>query len=144
MAKKEEAGFSAAEKEAMKARAAELKAEAKAGKDRAAGEKAVQEKIAEMEGSDQKIAKRLHELITQAAPELMPRTWYGMQAYAKDGKVLCFFQASKRFDTRYSTLGFNDVAQLDDGAFWPTAYAVMSLDKQTEERIVQLIKKAVA
>lgn len=144
MAKREDSGFSDAEKEAMKARAAELKAEAKAGKDRAAGEKAVMEKIAEMDPADRKIAERLHQLITQNAPELMPRTWYGMQAYAKDGKVLCFFQASKRFDTRYSTLGFNDSANLDDGEFWPTAYAVMGLDGKTEERIVALIKKAVA
>ena len=142
--KKSEQGFSAEEKAVMKERAKELKAEAKAKKNREEGEKAILEKIAEMEESSWVIAKRLHEIILKTAPELFPRTWYGMSAYAKDDKVLVFFQSADKFNTRYSTLGFNDVANLDEGTFWPTAYAVTKLTPEIETQVVNLIKKAVS
>ena len=135
--------FTAAERAAMKERARELKAEARANKDRAAGEKALLEKIAEMEEPDRAMAERLHAIITESAPELAPKTWYGMPAYAKDGKVLCFFTAAQKFGTRYATLGFNDVANLDDGTMWPTAYALTALTAADEKKIAELVKKAV-
>lgn len=141
--KKYDQGFSAEEKAAMKERAKELKAEAKAKKNREEGEKAILEKIAEMEESSRVIAKHLHEIVKSAAPDLFPRTWYGMPAYAKDDKVLVFFQSADKFNTRYSTLGFNDVANLDDGTFWPTAFALTELTQEIESKIVNLIKKAV-
>ena len=124
----------------MRERARELKAEA-AG---AAGEKDVLAKIAEMPPSDRKIAKRLHELVGAAAPDLAPRTWYGMPAYARDGKVVCFFQSSQRFKTRYSTFGFSDRARLDKGAMWPTSYALKKLTAAEEKRIGALVKQAVS
>ena len=141
--KKYDQGFSAEEKAAMKERTKELKAEAKVKKNREEGEKAILEKIAEMEETSRLIAKRLHEIILNTAPELFPRTWYGMPAYAKDDKVLVFFQSADKFNTRYSTLGFNDVANLDDGTFWPTAFALTELTQEIESKIVNLIKKAV-
>ncbi len=143
-ATKNSKGFSAEEKAAMKNRAAELKAEARAGQDRAAGEKAAVEAIAAMKEPDRAIAKRLHALIKAAAPELAPKTWYGFPAYAKDGKVVCFFQPAQKFNTRYSTLGFNDTAMLDDGVMWPVAFALKSLTAAEETKITALIKKAVA
>ncbi len=135
-------GFTAAEQAAMKARAAELKAEARMNKDRAAGESAVLEKIAEMPEPDRGMAERIHALVAANAPDLMPKTWYGMPAYAKDGKVVCFFQSAAKFDARYATLGFNDTAHLDDGAMWPTAYALKTLTPAAEARIAALVKQA--
>jgi uncharacterized protein YdhG (YjbR/CyaY superfamily) len=138
-------GFTAEEQAAMKERAKELKAEARAKKDRAAGEKDLRAKVAEMEEPDRGMAERLHAIITANAPELMPKTWYGMPAYAnKDGKVVCFFQSAGKFKARYATLGFNDSAKLDEGAMWPTAFALMELGAAEEERIVALVKKAVS
>ena len=105
---------------------------------------AVIEKIAEMPEPDRTMSKRIHALVTESAPELDPRLWYGMPAYAKDGKVVCFFQNSQKFGTRYSTLGFNDSATLDDGNMWPSAYAIMGLTPAEENRIVDLVRKAVS
>jgi len=136
-------GFSDEERAAMKERAQELKAEARANKDRAAGEGDVLAKIAEMAEPDRSMATRLHALILASAPSLSPKTWYGMPAYAKDGKVICFFQSAGRFKTRYATLGFSDAANLDDGAMWPTAYALKELTAAEEKRIAALVKKAV-
>ena len=143
-AKKKDQGFTAEEKAAMKERAKELKAEAKANKSRVEGEKAVLEKIAEMAEPDRKLAKRVHEIVTTNAPDLIPRTWYGMPAYSKDDKVVCFFQDAQKFKTRYSTLGFNDPAHLDEGTFWPTAYALTELTPKVEKQITELIRKAVS
>jgi uncharacterized protein YdhG (YjbR/CyaY superfamily) len=136
-------GFSDFEKAAMKDRARELKAEQKMNSDREAGEKAVLERIAKMPEPDRSLAKRIHQLVTETAPELMPRTWYGMPAYAKNGKVLCFFQDAKKFETRYSSLGFSDIANLDDGSMWPTSFALKKLTAAEEARIAALVKKAV-
>ena len=138
-------GFTAEEKAAMKERAKELKAEARAAKDRAAGEKDLLAKVAEMKGSDHTMAKRIHEIVTANAPDLMPKTWYGMPAYAnKDGKVVCFFQAAGKFNARYATFGFNDSANLDDGTMWPTAFALRKLIPTDEKKIIRLVKKAVS
>jgi len=132
--------FTADERAAMKERAKELKAEA--GK--ADGESAVLAKIAEMKGSDRAIAKRIHGIVKSAAPELSPKTWYGMPAYAnKDGKVVCFFQSAQKFKSRYATLGFSDQANLDEGAMWPTSFALKALADAEEAKIVKLVKKAV-
>jgi uncharacterized protein YdhG (YjbR/CyaY superfamily) len=128
--------WTADEKAAMKERAKELKSKAD-------GEEAVFEKIAEMKGSDRTMAKRLHELITASAPSLSPKTWYGMPAYADDGKVVCFFQSAQKFKSRYATLGFSDRANLDDGALWPTAFALKGLTPKEEKKIAALVKKAV-
>jgi uncharacterized protein YdhG (YjbR/CyaY superfamily) len=138
-------GFSAEEKAAMKARSQELKAEARASKSREEGEKAVFAAIAQMEESDRTMAMRLHEIIKDSAPELMPKTWYGMPAYAnKDGKVICFFQAASKFNVRYATLGFQHDANLDDGNMWPTGFALIKLTAAEEASIVVLVKKAVS
>ena len=134
-------GFTAEERAAMKERAQELKAEARGGK--AAGEGALLAKIAEMPEPDRAMATRLHEIITTTAPDLSPKTWYGMPAYAKEGKVLCFFQSAHRFKSRYATLGFNDKANLDDGAMWPTSFALKELTAADEAKIAKLVKKAV-
>lgn len=136
--------FSDVEKAAMKERAKELKAEARANKNRAEGESDVLAKIAEMPEPDRAIGERLHALITANAPELMPRTWYGMPAYTRDGKVVCFYQSASKFDARYGTLGFNDTANLDDGPMWPTAFAVKELTDAVEAKVVELVKKAVS
>jgi len=127
----------------MKERAQELRAAAKGSKNREAGEKAVLEKIAEMAEPDLRIAERLHAIVQANAPELFPRTWYGMPAYAKDDKVVFFFQSADKFKTRYCTLGFNDPANLDEGTFWPTAYALTDLTPTVEKQIAELIIKAV-
>ena len=132
-------GFSAAERAAMKERAKELKAEAA----KADGEKALLEKVAEMKGTDRAIATRLHKVITAAAPGLAPKTWYGMPAYAKDGKIVCFFQSAAKFDSRYATFGFSDEANIDQGAMWPTSWALKDLSAAEEKKIVALVKKAV-
>jgi uncharacterized protein YdhG (YjbR/CyaY superfamily) len=136
-------GFTAEEQAAMRERAKELKAEARMKKNRAEGEKALFEKIAEMEGADRAMAEKIHEIITASAPDLLPKTWYGMPAYAKDGKVVCFFQSAQKFNARYATFGFNDTANLDEGAMWPTSFALKELTAAEEKRIEALVKKAV-
>jgi uncharacterized protein YdhG (YjbR/CyaY superfamily) len=127
----------------MKERAREMKAESRAGKDRAAGEADVLAKIAEMPDPDRAMAERLHAIIGANAPSLSPKTWYGMPAYARDGKVVCFFQGADKFKARYATLGFNDAAQLDDGSMWPTAFALTELTSREEEAIAALLRRAV-
>jgi len=136
--------FADEERAAMKERAKELKAEARANKDRAEGESDLLAKIAEMPEPERAMAKRLHEIITASAPALSPKTWYGMPAYARDGKIVCFFQSAQKFNTRYATLGFNDTANLDDGAMWPTAFALKELTAAEEERIGALVRQAVS
>jgi uncharacterized protein YdhG (YjbR/CyaY superfamily) len=136
-------GFTPEERAAMKERAQELKAEARASKSRADGEADLLAKIAEMPPSDRTIARRLHAIVTANAPDLVPRTWYGMPAYARDGKVVCFFQAADKFKARYATFGFNDSANLDDGDMWPTAFALKKLSAADETKIAKLVKKAV-
>ena len=140
--KKTAEGFSEAEKKAMKERSEEIKRE-KSLKSKTDGEQAVLEKINEMEADDKKIAISLHELIKQNFPQLSFRTWYGFPAYTKNGKVITFFQASKRFDERYSTLGFSSEAKLDEGAFWPTSYALTEWNDQIAVEVKRLIAKAV-
>jgi uncharacterized protein YdhG (YjbR/CyaY superfamily) len=142
MSPKKDTGFTDAEKAAMKERAKEQKAEERMNKDRAEGEKALLEKVAEMPEPDRSMAERIHKIVTASAPELMPKTWYGMPAYARDGKVVCFFQAAAKFDARYATLGFNDSANLDDGPMWPTAFALKELTDAEEKKISALVKKA--
>ena len=141
-ADKKSDGFTAEERAAMKERAKELKAEERANKNRAAGESDLLTKIAEMPEADRAMAERLHEIISANAPDLWPKTWYGMPAYARDGKIVCFFQAASKFNARYATLGFNDTANLDDGAMWPTAFALKELTAAEEARISALVKKA--
>ena len=136
-------GFTDEEKAAMKNRAQELKAEARASKDKAEGESAVLAAIASMQEPDRAMAKRLHAIIKASAPTLSPKTWYGMPAYAKDGKVVCFFQSAQKFNTRYATFGFSDTANLDEGALWPVAFALKELTVAEEARIGALVKKAV-
>jgi uncharacterized protein YdhG (YjbR/CyaY superfamily) len=137
--------FSAEEQAAMKERAHELKAETRRGKGdaKADGEAMVLEKIAEMAEPDRKMATRLHAIVKASAPALKPKTWYGMPAYAKEGKVVCFFQAASKFSTRYATLGFSDEAKLDDGSMWPVTFALKELTASEEARIAALVKKAV-
>lgn len=137
-------GFTAEERAAMKERARELKAEARMNKDRAAGESAVQAKIAEMPEPDRGMAQRLHAIVAANAPALAPKTWYGMPAYARDGKVVCFFQSAQKFDARYATFGFTDEAKLDEGAMWPTGFALKELTAADEAKIAALVKKAVS
>jgi uncharacterized protein YdhG (YjbR/CyaY superfamily) len=136
-------GFTADERAAMKERARELKAEARANKDRAAGERDVLAKIAEMPESDRLMAERIHAIVTESAPILSPKTWYGMPAYARDGKIICFFQSADKFKARYATFGFNDDAKLDEGTMWPTSFALTELATADEERIRALVTKAV-
>jgi uncharacterized protein YdhG (YjbR/CyaY superfamily) len=137
-------GFSAEERAAMKERARELKAEARLGKQKADGERDVLEKIAEMPKADRTMATRIHEIVKATAPELSPKTWYGMPAYARDGKVVCYFTPAAKFDSRYATLGFNDDASLDDGSMWPTCFALTKLTAADEKRIAALVKRAVS
>ena len=142
---KKSKGFTDEERAAMKERAQELKAEARANKSKAAGESAVLAKIAEMPEPDRAMAKRLHAIIKASAPVLSPKTWYGMPAYAdKDGKVVCYFTPASKFKSRYATLGFNDAANLDEGAMWPTAFALEKLTAADEAKIGALVKKAVS
>ena len=136
---KKSKGFTDEERAAMKERAQELKAEAA----KADGESAVLAKIAEMQGSDRAMAKRLHAIIKASAPALAPKTWYGMPAYAKDGKVVCFFQSAQKFKSRYATVGFSDEANLDKGAMWPTSFALKELTAAEEAKIGALVKRAV-
>jgi uncharacterized protein YdhG (YjbR/CyaY superfamily) len=135
-------GFSADEKAAMRERAKELKAESRSKADRADGERDLLAKIAEMPPADRDMAERLHKLIAAKAPQLMPRTWYGMPAYYKDGKVMCFFKAASKFESRYATFGFEESARLDDGAMWPTSYALTELTAADERKIGELVEKA--
>jgi uncharacterized protein YdhG (YjbR/CyaY superfamily) len=135
-------GFTDEERAAMKERARELKAEARG--DKADGESAVLAKIAEMPEPDRAMARRLHALIKTSAPALSPKTWYGMPAYAKDGKAVCYFQSAHKFKSRYATFGFNDTANLDEGAIWPTSFALKELTAAAEAKIAALVKKAVS
>jgi uncharacterized protein YdhG (YjbR/CyaY superfamily) len=138
-------GFTDEEKAAMKERAKELKAEERANKDRAAGESDLLAAIAKMKEPDRSMAKRLHEIVTASAPALMPKTWYGMPAYASaDGKVICFFQAAGKFNVRYATFGFQPDANLDEGDMWATSFALMKLTATEEKKISALVKKAVS
>jgi uncharacterized protein YdhG (YjbR/CyaY superfamily) len=144
MGAKKSKGFTKEERAAMRERAKELKAEERANKNRAAGERAVLAKIAEMQGQDRAMAERLHEIVKASAPDLSPKTWYGMPAYAnKDGKVVCYFQGAEKFDARYATLGFSDAANLDEGAMWPASFALKELGAAEEARIGELVKRAV-
>ncbi len=136
--------WTAEELAAMKEHNRELKAAARRGKDKADGESDLLAKIADMPKSDREMAERIHAIIKAAAPDIEPKTWYGMPAYAKDGKVVCFFQAAAKFNARYATFGFNDAAKLDDGAMWPTSFALMKLTAADEKRIGELVKKAVS
>jgi uncharacterized protein YdhG (YjbR/CyaY superfamily) len=140
MAEKKSKGFTKEERAAMKERAQELKAEAA----KADGESALLAKIAEMPESDRVMGERLHAIITASAPGLTPKTWYGMPAYAKDGKVLCYFQSADKFKARYATFGFSDTANLDEGALWPVAFALKNLTATEEAKIAALVKKAVS
>jgi uncharacterized protein YdhG (YjbR/CyaY superfamily) len=138
---KKSSGFSAEERAAMRERAKELKAEAR----KADGEKALLAKVEEMPQADRVMAERIHEIVKANAPHLSPKTWYGMPAYAnKDGKVVCFFQSAHKFKSRYATFGFNDAANLDDGAMWPTSFALKKLTAADEKKIAALVKKAVS
>jgi uncharacterized protein YdhG (YjbR/CyaY superfamily) len=137
---KKSKGFTAEERAAMKERAKELKAEA----EKADGESALLAKVAEMKGNDRAMAKRLHAIVKATAPELSPKTWYGMPAYARGGKVVCFFKSAEKFKSRYATLGFGEEANLDDGAMWPTDFALKKLTDTEEKKIVALVKKAVS
>lgn len=139
----EVAGFTAEERAAMKERARELKAEARASKNKAEGENDLLAKIAEMDEPERSMAARLHAIIQEVAPQLAPRTWYGMPAYARDGQVVCFFQSAGKFKSRYATFGFSDTARLDEGAFWPTSFALVELTGEVEDKIRALVKKAV-
>lgn len=144
-ARKPSRGLTAEERAAMKERVQELKAEPRRGsgkKGKAEGERDVLAKIAEMPASDRAMAERIHAIVKEAAPQLSPRTWYGMPAYAKDGQVVCFFQSGQKFKSRYATLGFQDAAKLDDGDFWPTSYALKSLTAAVEDKIAKLVKRA--
>ncbi len=137
-------GFSAEEKAAMKERAKELKAEERMSKNRAEGEKAVLTAIGAMQEPDRSMAQRIHEIVTASAPALAPKTWYGMPAYAnQDGKVVCFFQSGHKYGSRYSTFGFQDAANLDEGAMWPASFALKELTAADEKKIAALVKKAV-
>jgi uncharacterized protein YdhG (YjbR/CyaY superfamily) len=140
--KKKSGGFTDAEKAAMKERAAELRAEERWKKDKAEGERAILAKIAEMKGNDRTMAKRFHAIVTKNAPDLAPRTWYGMPAYSKDGKVLCYFQDAGKFKSRYATFGFNDTANLDKGEMWPTSFALKKLTAAEEKKIAAMVRKA--
>jgi uncharacterized protein YdhG (YjbR/CyaY superfamily) len=141
---KKSTGFTDEERAAMKERARELKAEERAGRNRAEGERDVLAKIAEMKEPDRAMARRIHAIIKASAPDLSPKTWYGMPAYTRDDKVVCFFQSADKFKARYATLGFNDTANLDEGAMWPTSFALKKLTAAEEATISALVKKAVS
>jgi uncharacterized protein YdhG (YjbR/CyaY superfamily) len=136
--------FTADEKAAMKALVKERQAEERASKNRALGERAVKTAIDEMSEPDRSLAERIHAIVTKNAPDLWPKTWYGMPAYARDGKVVCFFKAAEKFDSRYATFGFEEAANLDDGAMWPTSFALTKLTAADEKKIGALVKKAVS
>ncbi|PAP76101.1 iron chaperone [Rubrivirga marina] len=142
MAPDKDTGFTDDERAAIKERARELKAEAKADRKRADGERDVLEKIDEMPEADRALAERVHAVVSDAAPDLAPRTWYGMPAYARDGKVVCFFQSAAKFKARYATLGFSDQARLDDGALWPTSFALVEWTDDVEAAVTDLVRRA--
>ena len=143
--KTKEDGFTEAERAAMKERAAELKAEGRGGQKKADNAQATLDAIAKMPDDDRVLAERIHALVSATAPQLLPKTWYGMPAYANEaGKVVCFFQAASKFDARYATLGFNDAAALDDGAIWPTSFAVVEWTPAVEKKVAALVKSAVS
>ena len=144
MSAKKSEGFTDEERAAMKERARELKAEARANKKKAEGESDLLAKIAEMQEPDRAMAERLHEIVKASAPALSPKTWYGMPAYAKDGKVVCFFQSAQKFNSRYATFSFSDKANLDEGAMWPTSFALKELTATEEAKISALVKRAVS
>lgn len=144
MSAKRSEGFTDEERAAMRERAKELNAQARANNKKAEGESDVLAKIAEMEEPDRTMAERLHAIVMASAPDLSPRTWYGMPAYTKDGKVVCFFQGAQKFNSRYATLGFNDMANLDEGAMWPTSFALKELTATEEAKISALVKRAVS
>ena len=147
MSNEQTSGFTVEERAAMKERARETQAESRRGsssKKRAEGETDLLAKIAEMPEADRVMAERIHEIVTTTAPELAPRTWYGMPAYALDGKVVCFFQSADKFKVRYATFGFNDTAHLDEGTMWATSFALTELTPEAEERIAKLVKQAVS
>jgi uncharacterized protein YdhG (YjbR/CyaY superfamily) len=146
MSAKKSKGFTDEERAAMKERAKEQKAQARRGPraDKADGENDVLAKIAEMPEPDRAMAKRLHEIVKASAPDLSPKTWYGMPAYAKDGKVVCFFQSAQKFNSRYATFSFSDKANLDEGAMWPTSFALKELTATEEAKISALVKRAVS
>ena len=135
-------GFSADEKAAMRARAREIKAEQKSKDLRADGERELLAKVAELPSADRAMAERLHALISEAAPDLDPKTWYGMPAWAREGKVVCFFKPQSKFNARYATFGFEDAARIDDGTMFATSFGLFELTKADEARIVELVKKA--
>jgi uncharacterized protein YdhG (YjbR/CyaY superfamily) len=135
-------GFTEDERAAMKARARELKAEERASKNRAEGERDLLAAIDAMGASDRDMAKRIHAIVSEQAPDLWPKTWYGMPAYAREGKVVCFFKSAGKFDSRYATFGFEEAANLDDGAMWPTSYALTQLTAADEKKLAGLVKKA--
>jgi uncharacterized protein YdhG (YjbR/CyaY superfamily) len=137
-------GFTEDERAAMKARARELKAEERASKNRAEGERDLLAAVDAMKEPDRVMAKRLHAIVEATAPALWPKTWYGMPAYAKDGKVVCFFKSAEKFNSRYATLGFEEAANLDEGAMWPTSFALTKLTDAEERKITALVKKAVS
>ncbi len=142
---KKSGGFTVEEKAAMRNRAQELKAEARANKNKEEGENAALETITAMQASDRSMAKRIHAIIKDSAPDLSAKTWYGMPAYAnEEGKIICFFQPAKKFNTRYATFGFNDSANLDEGTLWPVAFALKELTDADEAKIRALVKKAVS
>lgn len=139
-----EKGFSAEEKAAMRERVREQKAEARIAKNRAEGEAVLLAAVAEMPKSDRVMGEKIHAIVTETAPDLLPKTWYGMPAWAnKDGKVVCFFKAASKFDERYATFGFNDVANLDDGAMWPVVFGLSELTATDAKKLAALVKKAV-
>jgi uncharacterized protein YdhG (YjbR/CyaY superfamily) len=140
--KKTSKGFTAEEQAAMKERARELKAEARGARAREDGERDLLEKVAEMPKADRVMAERLHALVKANAPDLSPKTWYGMPAWAKDGKVVCYFQSADKFNSRYATFGFNDAAKIDSGAMWPTSFALKELTAADEAKLGKLVKKA--
>src|SRR5829696_5148013 len=144
MSAKKSKGFTDEERAAMRERAKELKAEARANKKKAEGESDLLAKIAEMQEPDRAMAERLHEIVKASAPALSPKTWYGMPAYAKDGKVVCFFQSAQKFSTRYATHGFSDAAKLDEGAMWPTSFALKELTATEEAKISALVNRALS
>jgi uncharacterized protein YdhG (YjbR/CyaY superfamily) len=147
MSSKTSGGFTADERAAMKERAKEAKAQSRRmSKEEKTAEavKALLEKIAEMPDADRVLAEKVHEIVTTTAPNLAPKTWYGMPAYALDDKIVCFFQSAAKFDARYATLGFNDIAKLDDGDMWATSFALKEITTETEARITDLVKKAVS
>jgi uncharacterized protein YdhG (YjbR/CyaY superfamily) len=140
--KKTSKGFTAEEQAAMKERARELKAEARGARAREEGERDLLEKVAEMPKADRVMAERLHALVQANAPDLSPKTWYGMPAWAKHGKVVCYFQSAAKFNSRYATFGFNDTARIDSGAMWPTSFALKQLTAADEAKLGKLVKKA--